>query len=407
MRNVFFKPNSKSVILIICLFAISFQNCGPAEHIEGTQTILSFSSPPSFAEINTQIFQTKCLSCHNTAPLNLTSYDSIMGSNSITPGDPTNSYLYTRISNGSMPPSGPLSDTEKAAVYNWILAGALPEGAAPTPPAAPTNLIASAASSTQINLSWNDNSDSESGFKIERSLDSAGPFVEIAVLPTNSAQYINSSLTPSTTYYYRVYSYNGSGNSTFATDQASTLAVPSTPPQAPSSLSLAVISPQQINLTWSDNSNNEEGFKIERALVQAGPFSVVGTVNAGVTTFNNLGLNMSTTYYYRVHSFNSAGASQPTAVQSATTSAPSTFTSVNTTIFIPLCLDCHSGKAPAGKYNMSTYSQVITRVIINNSINSLLFQRVEDGTMPKGAPNLTPAQLGMIKSWIDNGAPNN
>ncbi|MFZ3091916.1 MAG: S8 family serine peptidase [Nitrospirota bacterium] len=76
----------------------------------------------------------------------------------------------------------------------------------------PSSLTATAVSSSQINLSWTDNS-TETGFRIERSGSSGGPYSEIATAGTNVTTYSNSGLSASTTYYYRVRAYNANGNS--------------------------------------------------------------------------------------------------------------------------------------------------------------------------------------------------
>lgn len=79
---------------------------------------------------------------------------------------------------------------------------------APTPPAAPTNLAAVALSSTQIKLTWTDNSSDEGGFAIERSLDGK-TWTRIAVVAANIKTYTATGLTPSTSYYFRVQAFNG------------------------------------------------------------------------------------------------------------------------------------------------------------------------------------------------------
>jgi predicted phage tail protein len=66
-------------------------------------------------------------------------------------------------------------------------------------------------------------------------------------------------------------------------------------------------SSSQINLSWTDNSANETGFKIERATSASGPFSQRATVSANVKTYQNTGLKRNTTYYYRVRAYNAAG----------------------------------------------------------------------------------------------------
>jgi hypothetical protein len=87
------------------------------------------------------------------------------------------------------------------------------KGAAKDVPAPPSNLIASAASSNQIVLQWRDNSTNESGFKIERAPTASGAWKQIATTGANAGSYVNTSLTPSTTYFYRVRAYNTRANS--------------------------------------------------------------------------------------------------------------------------------------------------------------------------------------------------
>ncbi|GAB6067761.1 hypothetical protein JCM13664_10800 [Methylothermus subterraneus] len=81
-------------------------------------------------------------------------------------------------------------------------------------PNAPSNLSASAQSES-IQLTWIDNASNESGFKIERSLDGQS-FAQIATLGENATSFIDTGLTASTTYYYRVRAYNGVGDSAFS-----------------------------------------------------------------------------------------------------------------------------------------------------------------------------------------------
>ncbi len=71
--------------------------------------------------------------------------------------------------------------------------------AAVLPPATPTNLTATAVSSSQIYLSWTDNSNNETRFRIERSRDGT-TFWRINVVGTNVTAYTDSVRQPSTTY---------------------------------------------------------------------------------------------------------------------------------------------------------------------------------------------------------------
>ncbi|MDO8510217.1 MAG: phytase, partial [bacterium] len=96
-----------------------------------------------------------------------------------------------------------------------------PPGDTTTAPAAPTSLTASAASATQINLSWTDNSNNESGFKIERSTDGA-TFAQIATASAGAATYSATGLTASTQYYFRVRATNTAGDSAYTTNASAT-----------------------------------------------------------------------------------------------------------------------------------------------------------------------------------------
>src|SRR5262249_54228286 len=110
--------------------------------------------------------------------------------------------------------------------------------------------------------------------------------------------------------------------------EATTPAAPPQPPSAPSNLTSSPISSSQINLSWSDNSSNEDGFRLERctgavANCADANFAQIAQVAQGVVTFNNVGLQPQTTYTYRVRAFNSAGSSgYSNSVQATTLAAP-------------------------------------------------------------------------------------
>ena len=78
----------------------------------------------------------------------------------------------------------------------------------------------------------------------------------------------------------------------------------------------------RIDLSWSDDSDNEDGFKIERKQGAGGSYSQIATVPAGTTSYQSKNLLPNTTYYYRVRSYNIAGDSTPSSAASAKTLGP-------------------------------------------------------------------------------------
>jgi hypothetical protein len=173
----------------------------------------------------------------------------------------------------------------------------------PAAPAAPSNLAATSASSSQVNLNWTDSSNNEVGFKIERcSGADCTDFVQIAQTGANQLSYINKGLAANTSYSYRVRAYNSGGDSSYSNTASATT---SNLVAAPSNLG-GTSTKDTINLQWTDNSNNETGFKIERS-TNGVNFTLIFTAASNVTSYSNTGLTANTFYHYRVRAYNGVG----------------------------------------------------------------------------------------------------
>jgi hypothetical protein len=90
-------------------------------------------------------------------------------------------------------------------------------------------------------------------------------------------------------------------------------------PAAPSNLTATAASSNYINLSWSDDANNETGFYVERKTSSGGTYSQIASLGANVTGYQSTGLSASTTYYYRVRAYNGLGSSAYSNEAGATT----------------------------------------------------------------------------------------
>ena len=245
-----------------------------------------------------------------------------------------------------------------------------------------------AAIAAQLTLTWSDNSSNESGFNIERRVGITGSYTQLASVGINVNSYSDSNLLNSTTYCYRVQSYNSAGLSGHSNEGCATTAAVTTSYTLTVSKSgtgsgtvtgtgiscgadcsevytggtsvvlTAVVAAgstfggwsgngcttgtvtvngnmtctaifnmgvaAQLTLSWTDNSTNEDGFNVERRIGITGSYTQLASVGINVNSYSDSNLLNSTTYCYRVQSYNSAGLSGYSNEGCATTAAATT-----------------------------------------------------------------------------------
>ncbi len=188
----------------------------------------------------------------------------------------------------------------------------------PAPPAAPSQLTGTIRSATQIRLNWNDNANNETGFQVWRSVN-GGAATQLTVLGANTVTYTDGSVSAGNTYTYQVRAINAAGASAFAGPLTLIVAVPA----APSGLTTRAVrnnNRADVTLRWTDNSNNESSFTLQRATDPAFTTGVNNqTLGANTTNVTQTGLNRGTTYYYRILAGNVVGNSVWSAAVMVTT----------------------------------------------------------------------------------------
>ncbi len=180
-------------------------------------------------------------------------------------------------------------------------------------PAAPSSLAATAQAGPQVRLTWRDNSNNESGFKVERCsfvspATTCSNFAQVAAPGPNITTYTDAAVTGGNSYLYRVAAYNAAGNSAYVT--LATAVVIQAIPAAPGSLTVAVVRGNGNNdtatLTWTAAAD-PAGFTIQRAnnlnfTTGLATFTALGTARTLTQT-----VNRNTVYYYRIRANNSVG----------------------------------------------------------------------------------------------------
>lgn len=166
-----------------------------------------------------------------------------------------------------------------------------------------------------VELSWQDQSQVESGFVVERSTD-GGPWATLVTTAPNTVQYTDSSATAGSTYQYRVLTTSGGGTS--EPTNVVSAAPASGAPQAPANVVTTPVSDTEINLTWDRVGTGEEFITILRS-TDGGPYAVLTSLPAGSNIFTDTSGYPDTAYSYRLSTGNAAGSSLPTAALSATT----------------------------------------------------------------------------------------
>ena len=161
-------------------------------------------------------------------------------------------------------------------------------------PNAPEALTIIESTLTAATLQWNDRSNNEQSFEIERSVGDNASFTSLATVAADVATYDDNTLLPNQLYYYRVRAIGQSDNSTYSN------LVSVNTYSAPTNLIATVSNSSEITLSWTDQSTIETGFVIERA-ANGSTFGALDTVAADITTYTDAQITEGIDYQYRVY----------------------------------------------------------------------------------------------------------
>ncbi len=176
---------------------------------------------------------------------------------------------------------------------------------------APDDFIASPYAESQIDLTWDDNTVDETGFKVYRcaspctvDTDPAGGDDLLTIVETNLERFSDTGLAPNSGYNYEVHAYKTAtclwSKSDTVSGTTSTLAAPV--------LTATTVNTTRIDLDWTDANTSETGTEIFRCETDpcspADPGDLITTVGPGVTSYSDPSLCVTTKYTYRLKPVN-------------------------------------------------------------------------------------------------------
>ena len=181
-----------------------------------------------------------------------------------------------------------------------------------TPQGAPKNLTAAKVDAHSIDLWWTNTAWTPDGVEVQRATGEAGPWVAIATIAPAATYHDSSLASTAGTYWYRVFATRDGGHSD---PSNAALAIEPAAPAAPGPVYVALYWGTTADISWFDNSTNENGFRLERSTDGRATWTAVGTTGPNVQSrFDDGGpLATEVEVCYRVVAFNGSGDSLPSA----------------------------------------------------------------------------------------------
>ena len=286
----------------------------------------------------------------------------------------------------------------------------------------PTDFIITQEGLTEFFLTWTDKSKNEDGYRIDRKFDNENWFT-VMFLPENSTSYLDDISQPLRqtwdVVYYRVCAFEDA--------DVSLPAEGSVVINFPAPTNLTATCSGVISLAWTDNSEGEEGFIIERKK-NLEDFQIIAVTSPDAVVYVDEDVEIESIYFYRVYAFVGdfiSSASNEAQVSTQTNPLLADFTADVTNGYTPLTVfftDLSSGNiqswawdfgngmtsnlqnpivqyADAGTYTVSltvmdgTYQSIETKedyIFVENNPNINFYQDFEAAYPPAGWLKLSP-----------------
>lgn len=260
-------------------------------------------------------------------------------------------------------------------------------------PLVPSSVAASAASATQVNLSWADNAADEDGSNIYRSTTAGGPYTKVGAATANATAFTDNTAAHSTTYFYVVRAYNCAGESANSNEASAT---------TPVSFDIIVDNPAATVVgSWSSGTSAADKYGSDYRY-KAGA--------AGGPNYLQFTPNVPAAAEYNVYEWHSQGTNRSSAAQIAITHSAGTST-------VGINQQANGGKWNLlGKYVFSAGTSGNARITDGHSdtaqvviADAIKFEKLGDPPPPPLTPaapsNLAGTAVSRTQvnlTWVDN-----
>ena len=235
--------------------------------------------------------------------------------------EPNSKYIMTGF---FLSPSTTGSDPEVFLGYETFVQTTFWTGEPTVGPSPASDLTAQILNADNVFLNWTDNSNDEIGFRIERKALWEEDWSILANTGMNTSSYLDNTVALGEAYNYRVVVFDSLNDGA----RSNEVEVQMQPPSDPTGLNVDPYNSTTLTVSWTDNSEGESGFDIERS-TDGNNWSNVGNTGPNENVFIDTGLESGSTFVYRVRALSGLGSSEESNTGSDTTYEATTGKPIN------------------------------------------------------------------------------
>jgi len=151
----------------------------------------------------------------------------------------------------------------------------------------------------EIDLEWTKNDTSTDGeFEVHRSTDGTNFSIVADGLSPSTTSYTDTGLLDGVKYTYKIARVDANGDKSFSSEKATTTPIPQ-----PTDYQVDAVVQDDVDLSWTDNSNNEQGYRVYGSTDEGGSWTNLSGDISPTTTYTAAGLRDGEKYRFALEVF--------------------------------------------------------------------------------------------------------